>query len=89
MAVKAICTAYFVQYDPSNSGKFRANLSVAGIDATAGLVDTGIFIDNVDPTLSSVLLEQAIKQRVKDELTNNHGYTFGLFDSVRLLTALL
>lgn len=88
MSTKAICAAYYVNSDPANTGKFKVNISIAGI-VSGNLVDEAIQLDNIDPTITSVLLEQAIKQKVKDELTFNHGYTFGLFDDVRLLTALL
>jgi hypothetical protein len=88
MTTLAVCSAYYVNTDSVNAGKFKVNVVIAGI-VSGNLVDESVQLDNVDPTLSSVLLEQAIKQKVKDELTNNHGYTFGLFDTVRLLNALL
>lgn len=89
MAVKAVAVLYFVNSDSTNTGKFKANIAIAGIDPTPGLVDTSVFLDNIDPGITAVNLEAAIKQRVKDELTNNYGYTFGIFDTVRLIGALL
>lgn len=88
MTVLAVASAYFVNSDPVNSGKFMVNVSIAGI-VSGNRVDESIQLDNIDPTISSVTLELAIQTLVKNELTTNHGYTFGLFDTVRLLGALL
>jgi hypothetical protein len=89
MTVKAACNVQNVFPDPSNSGKIRLIIDVAGIDPGPGIVQTSILLDNVSPTISSVFLEADIKQGVKDELINNHGYTFGLLDSVRMINALV
>lgn len=88
MAVKAVCVLYYVQYDPVNSGKFRANISIAGIDP-GNAVDTSVFLEDISPTISAAFLEADIKQAVKDHLTNNFGYSFGMLDSVRMVGALL
>lgn len=88
MAVKAVCTVYYVQYDPSNAGNFRANISIAGLES-GNEVDTSAFLDDISPTISAAFLEADIKQRVKDHLTNSFGYSFGMLDSVRLIGALL
>jgi hypothetical protein len=88
MSVKAVALVNNVDYDASNSGKFVATVVFAGIEP-GSLVHGFIYVDNVDPAIAAVSLEQALKQAVKDELVNNHGYSFGLFDSVRLVGALL
>lgn len=88
MAIKAVCTAYYVQYDPGNAGKFRANISIAGV-VSGNEVDTSVFLDNLDPGILAVNLEAGISNAVKAHLTNNHGYSFGLLDTVRLIGALV
>lgn len=84
MAVKAVASVYFVNSDSGHSGKFKCNISMAGI-VPGNLVDATIQIDDVDPGITALDLEAAIKQAVKDELINNYSYSFGLFDTVRLI----
>lgn len=86
MAVKAACIAAGVQSEAG--GKFKLIVYYAGLD-TSNPVDSAIVIPGLTGSITSLLLEQTIKDAVKDELVNNHSYTFGLLDSVRLLCALL
>lgn len=89
MAVKALAIVSNVQCDSVNAGKFYMQGHYTGIESGNLVNQTFFNIGNVDPTVAAVTLEQAVKQFVKDELTNNNGYSFGLLDSVRLLGALL
>ncbi len=88
MTVKSVSMVNNLAPDPTNAGKFIVTLVFSGLEP-GNLVNSFIYVDNVDPAITAVLLEQALKQAVKIELTNNHGYTFGLFDTVRLVGALL
>lgn len=89
MSVLGIALVNAVQQDSVNNGKFYLGGMYTGIDPTNRVNQTSFNIGNVDPALTALQLEAAIKQYVKDELTNTYGYTFGLFDSVRLIGALL
>lgn len=88
MSVKAVALVSNVTADLANAGKFKTVVSFAGIES-GNLVNGYVELTNVSPTISATFLEQDIKQAVKDELVNNHSYTFGLLDSVRLIGALL
>lgn len=87
MTVKAVCLVNAVAHS-STAGLFHAIISFAGIDST-NLVTSTLTLLNISPTITAVTLEANIKQAVKDELTNNYGYSFGLLDTVRLIGALL
>lgn len=86
MAVKAACIAAGVQSEAG--GKFKLIVYYAGMD-TGNPVDNALVISGLTGSLTSLQLEQTVKDAVKDELINNHSYTFGLLDSVRLLGALI
>lgn len=89
MATLGVCVVNAVQCDSVNTGKFYVQGVYTGI-ASGNLVNQTFFnIGNVSPTIAAATLEQAIKDFVKNELINNNGYTFGLFDDVRLIGALL
>lgn len=89
MTTLAIALVTNIQVDTVNSGRFQIYVNYCGIKAGQTLSTANIFMTNVDPTAAAVTLEAAIKQMVRDELVNNHGYTFGLFDDVRLIGSLL
>lgn len=89
MTCKAVCLVTSVQQDSVNDGKFYIDFMYTGLEPSNRVNQTFKSIGNVDPTITAATLESAIKQTVKDELTNNNGYSFGLFDTVRLIGALL
>lgn len=87
MAVKAVCIVNAVAHS-STGGLFHAILSYAGIES-GNQVTSSLTLLDISPTISAATLEANLKQAVKDELTNNHGYSFGFLDTVRLIGALL
>lgn len=87
MAVKAVCIVNAVAHS-TNAGLFHAILSYAGIESGNALTGSLTLLD-ISPTITAATLEANLKQAVKDELVNNHGYSFGLLDTVRLIGALL
>lgn len=89
MATKGVCVVDNVQQDSVNDGKFYISGYYTGLEPTNRVNQTAFSIGNVDPTIAAITLELAVKSFVKTELTNAHGYSFGLFDDVRLIGALL
>lgn len=88
MTVKAVALVSSIRVDGTGPN-FRMIVNYSGLDSSPGVVDAYVELFNVSPGVAAATLESAIKQAVKDELTNVHGYTFGLFDTVRLIGALL
>lgn len=84
MSVKGFGRISNIGVGPNDGTKLRVILSFVGLDATNPVSTQSINIDDMDPTITNITWEAALKQVIKTELINNHGYTFGLFDSVRL-----
>jgi len=84
MTVKAVCVVFAVT--PKSSTEFTAEVSFASLPDGTGL--SGNMTVDLDPTISSVTMESIIKAAVKAYL-QGQGVSFGLFDSVRLIGALL
>lgn len=89
MSVKAVVLVRNIGTDipPSPTG-FTIGLGVVGMESGNEL-SKDLFLTGVDPTILSLTLEQAIKNAVRSDLITNHGYSFGIFDTVRLITALV
>lgn len=85
MAVKAV--ARVVEIYQQDATNFKLNIRWVGM--VAPFEDGGFVVEDIDPTIAAVTLETAIKTAVKDYLIANKSYTFGLFDTVRLIGALL
>jgi hypothetical protein len=88
MTVKAVALISSIRFDGTGPN-FRLIVNYSGLDSTPGCVDSYIEMFNVDPSITSATFEAGVKQAVKNDLTTNHGYTFGLFDTVRLIGATL
>lgn len=89
MSVKGVCLVNSVRPGSSDSTKLRAVIVYCGLDATSPVDQSFIEIDNIDPGIVAVSLEAAIENAVKNKLINDHGYSFGIFDSVRLIGGLI
>jgi len=84
MSVKAVVTVTGVYFDPANPGDYRAQLVGAGVDPT-NPVNIAVFVSGIPTTLLPAVLDSALKTAVKNDLTANHGYTFGLLDTVLIV----
>lgn len=88
MAVKGM--AFIVDITGDSSTTFDAYVRVVSIDVTVGSYSSNFHVPHIDPQgLTSAAFESAIKQAAKNELINNAGVTFGLFDVVKLVGASL
>ena len=88
MAVKGICMIQSIQHDQVNAGKWKAIVAYAGTDS--GNEQSGsLVVDNIDSTILTSVLIPAVTTAVKNLLTSSYGYSFGLFDTVRMMDALV
>lgn len=88
MTVKATCIVNAVAPSTTVNGAFHAIISYAGLEVGNTAAGSITLLD-VNPTIAAAFLEADIKNEVKNYLIANHGYTFGLLDTVRLIGALL
>lgn len=86
--IKGVCLLGDVSVDSANPGQFVAYGDLVGTDA-ANPVQTRFTVPNLSPAILSSTMQSAIQSACKDILINTYGYTFGLLDSVRLVTALV
>lgn len=88
MAVKAVVTITGVYFDAGSPGDYRAQLVGAGVD-TGNPVNFSLFVPGIPTTLLPAILDSALKTAVKNELTANHGYSFGLLDTVLIVPGVI
>lgn len=86
--IKGVCLLGDISVDSANPGQFVAYGELVGTDA-ANPVQTRFTVGNLSPAILSTTMQSAIQTECKNILVNNYGYTFGLLDSVRLVTALV
>ena len=80
MAVKAWC--FVVGLDWQGDGKCTCNVRYVGLEGEAsGAKD----IPDVEGNILEASFQTAIKDGIKEQLIDAHGYSFGLFDTVRFL----
>ena len=65
-------------------GSFRADVSYVGFSEDT--VDAG-FALSVSKTVTELGMESDVKDAIKDKLINEHGFTWQLGDTVRLIGA--
>lgn len=49
----------------------------------------GFDVEGVSPSISQATLDSALATALKNQLINEHGFSFGLFDTVRIMGAAL
>lgn len=84
MSVKAVCLVNEVT--PKSSTEFTVNVSFASLPDGTGL--SGSMAVDLEPTMTNATMESVIKTAVKTYL-QGQGVSFGIFDTVRLIGALL
>lgn len=86
--IKGVCLLGDISVDSANPGQFVAYGELVGTDA-ANPVQTRFTVGNLSPSILSTTMQAAIQSACQGILTTTYGYTFGLLDSVRLVTALV
>lgn len=88
MAVLGLVTLDRIQYDNNNAGRFKASITIVGVDPANPVEDLGE-VSDIQPGLLAATLQGAIESYAKSVLQASWGYSFGLFDTVRMVVALI
>lgn len=86
--IKGVCLLGDITVDSANPGQFVAYGELVGTDA-ANPVQARYTVPNLSPAILTTTMQAAIQAECKNILVTTYGYTFGLLDSVRLVTALV
>lgn len=88
MSVLGLVTLDRIQYDNNNAGRFKASVTIIGVDSSNPVEDLGE-VSNIQPGLLAATLQGAIESYAKSVLQAAWGYSFGLLDTVRMVVALV
>jgi hypothetical protein len=81
MSVKAVCVLHWVNVDSTNAGRFKANVSVVGLES-GNPAEFDTQFDNLDP---EGFLAAQLQDLVQAYLVANYSYSFSTSDKVRVV----
>lgn len=85
MTTLAVTRVTGVNSGSTDPTKIDVTLQYVGIAAGQSVTAQVLVIHDMDPTITNLTWENALKTAVKNILTSTFGYSFGLLDDVRLV----